>query len=439
MNRKVANADNISKTMGMLAIILFIISYFDDAIFLGFKFGVVWKAVVLAYFFYQILTNKKFKWSPIFVIGMVIAAKSLVYVYHSFGYFLVEITETIKFLTLPVAIEYFRTRSNAYNLAGRIQMFLVLFLMASCVPFILGLSPYDIKEFESLAIYGMDDINSFAGIFGNPHNAAVSIATACLIVIHMIRIGLLSRKLGGVLLGIGLASVYFTYARTGWLALLVGSATYLFVTQPIRKSILILLAAALLASIAVYIGFENSELFRMRMTGTNLYTQESSANQLGSGRFEFWTNALANPLSEGGWGLTIGIGMGHAKDLMEAAVGMRIFSHNGFLDAYQTSGLIGFFLIIIYYFSLWKFISKRNKSADKSLAKSLFVLFIFVQLVQGGTFIWLNLLLATAIVRAEWYSREINLSNKNANSDSHWLDRQVNFRRKLRPYLESVR
>lgn len=389
----------------ILGFLLFVLTYFDEVEIGGLKFGVLWKSLLVLFFLHRIIFQSAVAWSLQFVVGMAYAIKSLIYFYHSLDYFVIDFIEVIKYLSLPLAIEFFRVSFADSALALKYLKFVAFWVLLSCVPFLFGLSPYEVKDFQSLDLYGYEGLFSFSGVFGNPHNAAVSVAAALVVIVHLMISKNIRMGLAGLLIGIGLIVLYQTYARTGWICFLVAINFYALLYLPFRSYLKYSFLGLIVLSIAFYFAFEYSDIFRMRITGTNLYEQDDSLNQLGSGRFDFWSAALNGPWSEGLPGFLVGIGLGYTKDLMEQAVGLHIFSHNGFLDAYQTSGLIGLIFFFFYCYALF-FESKKASGNELSRAflYSMYGFFIVLQIFQGGVFFWFNIFMALAVANG-WSDR----------------------------------
>lgn len=75
------------------------------------------------------------------------------------------------------------------------------------------------------------------------------------------------------------SALYMTYARTGWFSYIIGMLVYVYVAWPkklfLKKGFFILVLLFYLLSIA----FASSDIFRMRLTGTNLYVEEVDSNR----------------------------------------------------------------------------------------------------------------------------------------------------------------
>lgn len=377
--------------------VAFLLAYFDELYFGPVKFGILWKAIIVTYIAWLWLTKVRKSISPQFAFGMAYALKSLLYSYESIKYFFTDVSEAIKFIVLPLTTEIFEKMHRGFNAAQSLRNFLLYFVPLSCLPFLFGLEP--LVDRYSLDIYGSIG-NEFSGVFGTKHGAAVTLAATIVLIFHEIRIKKLKIITGSVLMMICAFSLYLTYVRTGYFSLAVGGTIYLFAVYRIRALIPLLLSFTLAASLLYSLALSN-DVLRMRLTGTNMYTEELSVNQFGSGRFEFWNAAIDGPIQDGAIGVLFGRGLEKTKDHMLEQTGLRIFSHNGFFDAYQTNGVVGLLIFLAYWISLSTMIIRRRKSPYGAVAMAIMAEAIVVQLVQGGSFFWLQILLAACIASTQ--------------------------------------
>lgn len=369
---------------------LFALAHNENTTFFGVKLGLIWKAMLFLFLILTTINLNSILLSNVALLGLLYSVKLLFYDFDTFPYWLVDFGEAIKFATLPLLIYVF----SATNIAKRsknILIFLSAWLSLSCVPYFFGLEPNVDVEAFSLEIYGSSNL-AFIGIFSNPHTAAVTLAANSLLLVHIARQQWINKMLAVLFLGISLIGLYLTFARTGWLAFAVGLAIYIYFTYSLKKVISLLAIGTPIALAFFVFLYSESDIFRMRLSGTNIYVADNSLNQLTSGRLLFWSTALEGPSAEGFSGILFGLGLEQSKDIMESKIGWRIFSHNGFLDAYQNSGLVGLILFIAFVTSLLKW-AWRERRRGGQLAIALVSMFILIQSVQGGTFWWLSILL----------------------------------------------
>lgn len=381
-----------------VGLLFFLIGYIEETTVGPLKISILWKSAILIALAAYFSLYTKGKWTPQLFIGTAIALKSLFYVYTEDSMLITDFAEATKFLILPIAIATIYSSTLLTKNLEKIQLFFAIWIPASTVPFFLGLAPLAINESYDLAIYGQEGKVAFAGVFNNnSHVAAVTLACSIILQLHLLHLRRINRLAFFVLSTISLIALYLTYARTGWLSLVGGLVVYSYLHYPLKKFIYSFISGTVLLWIVGTSLYNSSEIFRNRLLGTNAYAQEVSLNQAGSGRFEIWQNAVQGPISEGPLGVLIGIGLDRAKSLMLDAYGMRIFSHNFFLDAYQTSGAIGLLLVIVYVFMVYRIAAGHLGSRSSAIAMALFAQFLLVLVVQGGTFFWTFLIFGLSI------------------------------------------
>ncbi len=383
----------------MTGVIAFLFAYLDELYLGPIKFGVAWKAMLVFYIALIWLKRSKKPITHQLLFGISYCLKSVIYSYHSLKYFLTDVSEAIKFFILPLAIEFFGGAKKPIDLAEKTRSFLVFFVPLSCAPFLLGMEP--LVDKHSLDIYGATG-SEFSGIFGTKHGAAVTLAAAFILTLHKTRIKSIPAFLGLGLMLLCAVSLYLTYVRTGLVSLAVGVTVYLLLVYKAR-AILPLALIFTAGALTLFHLASTNEVLRMRLTGTNIFTEEVSFNQLGSGRLDFWKAAVQGPSEDGMVGVLLGRGLEKTKDYMLDETGLRIFSHNGFLDAYQTNGVIGLIIFIAFWVSILILSIKRRKTSYGPVSLALACEALIIQLVQGGSFFWFQILLASCLASTNTY------------------------------------
>ena len=261
------------------------------------------------------------------------------------------------------------------------------FVAISTIPFLLGvLEP--LKHQMSFNSFGLSEGSYFMCIFGSPHAASSIFVCALLILIDAIKKrkfnSSIAKNTNIIFCIILLVSIFKAFVRTGWVMLIVG----LFFSFDWKKMNIKVLRRLILFGGCVCFGiiylYNTNEAFHARITGKNINTGQGGEQiELeGSGRTKFWLNAI-----EGTWNadspmyLLFGRGETLVVEENQRKTGMRVFSHNQFLDTFAQNGIIGLLLLVCYYSSLYIFIVKRN-SSYRQLCISLFVsslIFAFFQ------------------------------------------------------------
>ena len=76
---------------------------------------------------------------------------------------------------------------------------------------------------------------------------------------------------------------------------------------------------------------------------------------------------------------------------------MRIFSHNGFVDALTINGLIGIFLFFLFFFLIFKFILQQKTSKYFRINFTFIIMYLSYQLTQGGVTFGTDIFLALSL------------------------------------------
>lgn len=299
-----------------------------------------------------------------------------------------SVVKASKLFTLPLFLGFFRNvvRRRAATLETVMYCF-AQFICLSSLPVMLGIvSP--LKEMRSAGSF-IEDAVYFSGVLGTAHAAASYWCIAILVLLFGLISGYFrstaARLYNIAMLVVGFVSIFMAYTRTGWFMLVVGLVVLL---KPVRltfKHILVFLSA-----IAVMYGgfeylFENNEAFRLRMTGTNMYNGNDgeTIDTDGSGRTEFWQTGISNWANNDTYALLFGAGYTKVTDDNFKATGLRVFSHNQFIDALCQHGLIGLLLLLIFFYCIYKNIVRIDKSVEyRRLALAVFwssVVFAFFQ------------------------------------------------------------
>lgn len=92
----------------------------------------------------------------------------------------------------------------------------------------------------------------------------------------------------------------------------------------------------------------------------------------------------------------IGNGIDPLMDNMERAIGLRIYSHNGWIDALTGNGIIGLFLLVVFCFTAFIYSIRHRKEKYAEITISCIIMYISYQSTQGGVFFYQDLLVAIA-------------------------------------------
>ena len=176
-----------------------------------------------------------------------------------------------------------------------------------------------------------------------------------------------------VLLAISLYSIYLAYVRTGWFMLLVSLFFIVDIKNiNIRQKVKVFIGC-LIIGIGLMGLYNNDDAFRMRVSGGGVYRGESEqvVDTKGSGRLEFWKNGWDNWSNGDFYQLCFGKGYDSVVEYNYKKTGMRVFSHNQFVDSLAQYGMFSLFFLVLFYISIFQYIRRVGKNSRyKSLCYS---------------------------------------------------------------------
>lgn len=382
------NISNVQKYI-LWFLVFFLLNYLGDGMppIAGLSFHQLWKLPVLAYLL-MLFANSKRKKEPFEIVTLILIFEYFLnreMVVNPLGCIIRISKQQLPFVLLfSYWYTYYDQKGDTLQ---KIMISMAQFVALSTIPFFLGvLEP--LKKQMSLDIFGLENGSYFMGIFGAPHAASSIFCCAIFILIDGFQKGkftnIKEKVINIVFILLLFVGVFKAFVRTGWLMLIVGFIFYFDWKQLNVKHLQKGLLFATFAVIGVLYLFNNNEAFHARITGRNIYTGrgDDEIETDGSGRMEFWKNAV-----DGLWNADnpfytlLGRGETLVKEENLRNTGMRVFSHNQFMDALAQNGIIGLSLLLCYYALLYKYIIRR-KSQYKRLCIALFmssVIFAFFQ------------------------------------------------------------
>jgi len=251
------------------------------------------------------------------------------------------------------------------------------FICLSTIPFLLGIMQ-PLEEYRNAEAFGIEGLTYFSGILGSPHAAASYFCASILVLLNGFLLNRFETKASkfynAFLIIIGLVSIFKAYTRTGWLMLFVGLLCFVRLSKVTVRQATVTLFALLIAIGGVFYLYNNNQAFQARLTGKNIYEYDSGERLEtgGSGRVSFWYNAVNNLWeADNVYYSLFGRGFTQVAEDNFRTTGMRVFSHNQFLDSFSQNGLLGVSLLILFYLFLYSFI-KRRHGEYKQLCNGLF-------------------------------------------------------------------
>lgn len=389
-----------TKTNTFYFFIFFILFYIETITIGGVKIAIWWKLVLIGIIILYILSSKSTGLKKFILWGYLYSFKNFINLssISSFTYFTSASTEVIKSTFIPLFAYFFISLQEKKNLnLYKILLTISIYIIISTIPFLLGIIKPLAKGYN-LSLFGLNAYG-FVGIFQVAHAAAVTIAFAVIVLIYEFE-KITVRKFKIIylcLILIGLWVEIHTYARTGFAVMFIAGSYLLFVNKNIKYYFKISIPLILLGLVA-YTYYQSSEVLQMRLEGTNEYLEKSNTKaDLGSGRFNFQYHALENWSSSDFSVIFMGLGVEIAKDMMKEDVGLRIYSHNGFVDVLQFNGLIGIFLYGMFLFYLIVFILSNKSSPYYRLNVALLLAYMTSMFFQGEHFFLADVIFALGL------------------------------------------
>lgn len=366
---------------GLLLLFLF---HFETLYIGPIKVSHLWKGIVLVYLLYSIIKKKQkaFIYKP-FIWIAILQLVNIELINNPFNAF-VNFSTT---LLLPV-IGIYVLKFNYYQLRKAL-IFFASFFIFSFVPYKLGILQ-SIEEGYNLSAFG--GTSGLVGPFQNPHGAAISLASALIVVLYYWFEGSFNKLYLTILFLLGFYFLLSTYVRTGLAMFAIGSVPILiyYAKKQVRTFVQLAIFAFFMAILASNWILSN-EVLMNRITGQSQYRSEESFESMGSGRGGIFIASLeifveANIIEK-----VFGIGQSEQKNRIQTKTGIGNVSHNGFLDLLLANGLLGLLLFL----SLILRIYKLAKSSI--LLKSSLFMYLVMCIVQGYDWISASLFLFLAI------------------------------------------
>lgn len=245
-----------------------------------------------------------------------------------------------------------------------------------------------IEGYESAEQFGVEGQIFYTSLFGTPHAAASYFAISILVLLFF----LYKRKYNShfekyfncCMIVVALISIFNTYVRTGWIMLVIGTFM-LFGVKKILTNIK-LLFASVMSVCGFFWLFMNNEAFMARMTARRIYGTMSDSPSIdmdGSGRKEFWENGYRLWENGNNFEFLFGHGYTAVVENNERIMGIRVFSHNQFVDSLSQNGLIAFILLIAVFISQYLFIRKRKDKEYYRLCLAIWLMSLIFSFFQN--------------------------------------------------------
>lgn len=366
-------------------ILFFTLFYIEILSIGGVKIAVIWKLPFVVFMIVYIFLDKIENNTKKFVFWGYLYSFKNFFSLSSFSNIIPSLTEVTKSIYIVLIFHFLITLKKNRNIdLYKIVFYLSLYIILSCVPFLLNLIK-PLGNGYDLSIFGLE-ATGFVGIFQVASSAAVTISFAIIVLIYHLTNEELNRNQKILLLLVILLGIWVeiqTYARTGFAILFVAGSYLIFYKKSFSFYLRLIIPMAVIV-FGVISYYNSSKAFQMRISGTNMYLQKSNTEtDGGSGRLKFASHAIDNWSESGIAGQWLGLGTELAKDMMKEDVGLRIYAHNGFVDVLQFNGLIGTLIFILFIFYLIRFILTNRSHKYYKLNLSILFGYIISMLLQG--------------------------------------------------------
>lgn len=376
-------------------VILFFLIYLGPVQIGPITFSQVWKIPLFVFLIWQVIVIRNRKKPGFIKWSYARAAKNLVTGGFSVSYFAGAI-DFIRYMMFPLMYEFAALKISSLRMLDKILLGFAQFIIISGIPFTLKLMK---SKAHDTVLY--QDFDSYAGMFQNSHGAAITTATAVLILFAYIKMKseiIRFPKLNYALLVFGIYLIYLTFIRTGYAMFCVG---LLFLFMPKKFSFKQFITAAFALSIVAF-GFfyllETNEAFYNRIFDIRNGRQTAP----GSGRFLFWEASFDLWFNGNLFEIFFGFGFDGLVDHIYEAVGLRVYAHNEFFTQLGQNGLLGVTFFLGYLASLLKFIWDRRNRPSYKLGMAIFFLYVSLMLTQGGMWFELDIFMVLVFVKLEF-------------------------------------
>lgn len=405
----------------LLFLIFFIVFYIEVIDVFGIKFALLWKVCFLLFLLFFLISKKTYNKIPkVSLWGLLFSFQSI-FNLSLFANPVANITDAIKIAYIPLLFAVYGDRFLNVADGEKILKFLLLisqFIVLSTLPFLVGLIE-PLSTGYNLSIFGLDD-KGFVGIFQTAHTAAITVASALIVLVYFF--SLTHQKSDKLwlffLISVGFTVLYYTYVRTGYLIFMIGVLVILLAKPSRYRLLAILLFIITLLVVGVFL-FAYSDVFRMRILGSNIYMDGggNSSIGIGSGREIFWASTFVYFFAQNAFAQFVGLGSTVGMDLMHNSVGLRIYAHNGFIDILQFYGFIGLLIYFIFIFYIVRELIRARGTSHFSLMVAIFAAYLAQMGVQGERVFLADFLFSLTLVLGRHFSVsrfKMNISSRNS-------------------------
>lgn len=365
-------------------LLFFFLLYNETIKVAGVSLSILWKIPILVYIFFVVI-KRKFNRPRFnrFAYGYGIIKlfnKGLVSTTFT------AISDFSRYITFPLLYDFISYKVRDSKFICRLLFHVSQFTVLSFVPFILGLlhSKKEMDLTES-ALEIQEVAGRTSGIFNSPHAASALLALCIVFLVYYLSHQSHKRERYYVmaLIAIGIWAIILTYARGGWVMLLVGSFIVLARKSPRFIVSCVVVGACLFVGVSYLM--QHNEYFYNRITDRNEKGEKNSSSRVGSGRLWFAENGIefwmeSNDVQE----FLTGQGILSLMEYQEKKTGLYIYCHNGYVDSLAQNGIIGFYCMVGLSVCMFIFVYKNKRYRHRKFCVSVMVMYITFQALQGG-------------------------------------------------------
>lgn len=392
------------------SVFLFLVLFFDQTFIGPIKVSHLWKIILFGYITVLVLSySRKGLFNSFFLLGVITGISLLINTTASQG-FQNDLLIFFDIYSLPLFYVYFRNLGEIENSSQSLEkllLFFVFFTILSNLPFLLGIleSPKDIEEILS------SEEDSFSGVTGLFHNASgaskvFTVATLTIIAFRkrFIEKSQWYRIIWLALVIIGIASIVFSFTRTGWALFILGFSFLLLYRSKLRSKLRSVLVIGIMIFLAVIL-FKSNELLYNRLIGKKegrVYTKDF--NSISSGRGTLYSYSIDIIKEARNTEFLIGFGSKGTFDKMQEKIGNRTYPHNRFLEIFLVGGLVTFLLYLFYLKKIFGLLPKLNHpyvTTLEKLPKAIFFIYFISLFPSHGLGIYSNIIFAAIIVQSQ--------------------------------------
>ena len=354
------------------------------------KLSQIWKIPLIVFLFLFLLKHKRFAASRLTKVAYFNAAKNL-FNQGIIKYPITNFIEMVRAMNFALIYESLNvicdTATKTLNLLVRISQYYII----SSIPFLLGY----LESFREGMDFGSG--TSYMGIFQNAHGASTITTMATLVLIFYVRnysLGIMSRLYQYALIVLGIYCIYLSFVRTGYLMFALGILVILWPAYfNFKKIVFFCIIVGGLATGFVH-QVENNDEFSARIFDI---TSSGQKGDFGSGRDKFAEYSLLYWAEGDLQQIILGRGIKDVMSNLELKYGLEIISHNGFVDALVTNGVIGLGLLVLFIIFFYKAVNECRYTKPYRLGLATVIVYISFQITQGGSGFPMDLIIALTL------------------------------------------